>query len=277
MIIGVKDSYDNYGMPKAERVYETIAIGFESNENADYYFSYFIRNSARVYYSYNCISCYDIFGCVGLRNKQFCILNKQYTKEQYEELVPKIIEHMNVMPYVGKKGRVYKYGEFFPAELSPFGYNETIAQEYYPLTKEQAVEQGYHWKDQEEKKYQIDTLSENLPDHINDVLDDIVGKVIECAHKGECNEQCTKAFKLIPQELQFYKKMNLPLPRLCHNCRHYERLARKNPLKLWHRQCMCDKSNHGHDGKCPNEFETSYAPDRPEIIYCEQCYNSEVA
>ncbi|HEY4526141.1 MAG TPA: hypothetical protein VJL32_03550 [Candidatus Paceibacterota bacterium] len=32
---------------------------------------------------------------------------------------------------------------------------------------------------------------------------------------------------------------------------------------------------HG-ENPCPTEFETSYAPDRPEIVYCEQCYNSEV-
>jgi len=25
---------------------------------------------------------------------KYCILNKQYSKEEYEELVPKIIEHM---------------------------------------------------------------------------------------------------------------------------------------------------------------------------------------
>ena len=54
-------------------------------------------------------------------------------------------------------------------------------------------------------------------------------------------------------------------------------------MKLWHRTCMCkgtnDKGNtvdHGHDGKCLNEFETPYAPDRSEIIYCEKCYQKEV-
>jgi len=26
----------------------------------------------------------------------------------------------------------------------------------------------------------------------------------------------------------------------------------------------------------PNEFETAYAPDRPEIVYCEKCYQQEV-
>ena len=82
--------------------------------------------------------------------------------------------------------------------------------------------------------------------------------------------------------------MNLALPRLCPNCRHYQRLKQRNPLKLWHRKCTCagqkdDKgiyqntAKHFHDNNhCTNEFETSYAPERLEIVYCEQCYNSEV-
>ena len=218
------------------------------------------------------------FGCNGIRGKHYCILNKQYTKEEYNELVPKIIQHMNDMPYVDKKGRVYKYGEFFPQELSPFAYNESMAQEYFPLTKEQAIEQGYPWKDQEQRSYNIQITNDKLPDHIKDVDEDIIGKIIECAHKGACNEQCTQAFKIVKEELQFYKKMNLPLPRLCPNCRHFERLKQRNPLKLWYRQCMCDKTNHFHgEEKCKVEFETSYAPDRKEIVYCEQCYQAEVA
>jgi hypothetical protein len=261
-----KDSYDTgpgagYG---AELIYETIdtvsVAKLLSCITADY--------CDNLSYCINCYNSHSLFACIGLRNKQYCILNKQYTKEEYEALVPKIIEHMNSMPYIDKKGRVYKYGEFFPAELSPFAYNETIAQEYFPLTKQQAIDQGYTWKDPEEKNYKIDIKTQDLPDHIKDVNDDIVGKVIECAHKGECNEQCTKAFKIIPEEFQFYKKMNLPLPRLCPNCRHYQRLKQRNPLKLWHRKCM--------KPGCTNEFETSYAPDRPEIVYCEQCYQQEV-
>jgi hypothetical protein len=172
------------------------------------------------------------------------------------------------MPYIDNKGRIYKYGEFFPSELSPFAYNETIAGEYFPLTKEQAISQGYRWKDREERNYNIDIKNEEIPDDINEVQEDIVNKVIECAHKGECNHQCTEAFKIIPAELQFYKRMNLPLPRFCPNCRHYERLSQRNPLKLWHRQCMKEG--------CKNTFETSYAPERPEIVYCESCYNKEI-
>ncbi|MDA2922831.1 hypothetical protein MYX07_06235, partial [Patescibacteria group bacterium AH-259-L07] len=119
---------------------------------------------------------------------------------------------------------VYKYGEFFPAELSPFAYNETIAQEYFPLTKGQAIKQGYTWRDPEKRDYEITIKSQDLPDHIKGVTDDILDQVISCQHQGKCNEKCTTAFKIIPDELQFYKKMNLPLPRLCPNCRHYQRL-----------------------------------------------------
>ena len=171
------------------------------------------------------------------------------------------------MPYVDKKGRAYRYGEFFPAELSPFAYNETIAQEHYTKTKPEILELGYSWREPDTKQYKITLQPADLPDHIKDVKDDILNQVIACEHAGKCNEQCMGAFKIIPSELQFYRAMNLALPRLCSNCRHYHRLHQRNPFKLWDRQCA----------KCGKEIKTSYSPDRKEIIYCEQCYNSEVA
>ena len=269
VVDGVKDSYDSYGMPRAEGIYEALATGFDLMENSDYAFTIFARGSKNIRYSINCSVSHDLFGCVGLDKKEYCILNRQYTREEYEDLLPRVIEHMNNMPYVDSKGRIYKYGEFFPVELSPFSYNETIAQEYFPLTKEQSDDQGYRWEEEGIKNYKIDFNPEDLPDHIKDVGESILGKVIGCRHKGECKEQCTAAFKITKEELQFYKKLSLPLPRLCSNCRHYNRLRQRTPFKLWHRKCM--------KPGCNNEFETPYSPDRPEIVYCEQCYNSEVA
>ena len=199
---------------KLERAYEAS----DSARSEGIFFASVVYSSMDLRYVMNCYSSTHLFGCVGLRNKQYCILNKQYTKEEYEALVPKIIEHMNNMPYTDKKSRVYRYGEFFPSELSPFCYNETIAQEYFPLTKEQAIEQGYSWKDPEIRNFQFSISNFQIPDNIKDVSDDIVDKIIECGHQGKCNEQCTEAFRIIPQELQFYRRMNLPLPRLCPNC-----------------------------------------------------------
>ena len=275
---------DHSGL-KSELAYEisTIYPGSRSM------FSRFLRSCHNVQYSYNCHNCSNMFGCVGLRNKQYVILNKQYTKEEYEELVPKIIEHMNAMPYKDLGGRVYKYGEFFPAEISPFAYNETVAQELAPLSPDQARQQGVKWRVATEKKYTPTIQSTELPDTISEVKDSVTSEIISCEHAGSCNHQCATAFKIIPSELQFYKAMDIPLPHLCPNCRHYERLAQRNPMKLWRRKCACagkksgngvyqNQTDHLHGAdKCPNEFETSYSPDRPEIVYCEKCYQAEVA
>jgi len=288
-----KDSHSVYGIGDGELSYESISIRQCNN----ILFSKKIWGGHHCYYSFNCHNTSNLFGCVGLRGKQYCILNKQYTKEEYEKLVPQIIKHMDEMPYVDKGGRIYKYGEFFPAELSPFAYNESKNQEFYPLTKQQAIEQGYSWKDSEQRSLKPTIHSQQLPDHIKDVDDSILSQVIQCQHtkikedgtlEEGCNEQCTTAFKIIPQELDFYRKMNLPLPRLCPNCRHYQRLKQRNPLKLWKRKCMCAGTQsengiykntvehiHGQN-HCDVEFETAYAPDRPEIVYCEKCYNAEV-
>lgn len=249
-----------------------------------------------IQYSYNCFDCNNIFGCIGFRNKSYCILNKQYSKEEFEALVPKIIEHMSTMPYLDKQGRVYNYGEFFPIDLSPFAYNETIAQEYFPLTKEEAERKGYRWKDPKMRNYQVQIQPDRLPDHIEEAPNETINRTIECGHKGTCIHECTTAFKIIPEEFTFYKKMGIPLPHLCPNCRHCERLLKSSPLKLWHRTCQCagiksdpstssgqetaymNTASHQHGAKhCPNEFETSYAPERREIVYCEQCYQAEVA
>ncbi|MFA6000054.1 MAG: hypothetical protein WC783_03710 [Candidatus Paceibacterota bacterium] len=261
----VKNCYDNdFQGFNTELVYE-VAHGF-GGFNTAFGTRNLYNHDAR--YNEECHDCSNIFGCEGLRKKQYCILNKQYSKEEYEQLVSRIIEQMKSTPYIDKKGRVYGYGEFFPIELSPFAYNESIAQEYFPLNEEQSGEGGYVWRTTEKRNYKIDINNEDIPDDIQDVQDDIVNKVLACEHAGSCMEQCTEAFKIVSEELKFYKRMNLPLPRLCPNCRHYTRLKQRNPLKLWHRKCMKEG--------CDNEFETSYAGDRPEIVYCERCYQAEV-
>ena len=260
-----RDIYDAYGFGvNLDNSYEIVDTGDNATRNL---FSVFTHSCQNTNYTYACKNSKDLFGCIGLRSKQYCILNKQYSKEEYEELLPKIIEHMNEIPYTDKKGRVYKYGEFFPTELSPFAYNETIAQEYYPENKSEILESGYGWKEPDTKQYAITLQAADLPDHIKDVSDDILNEVIACEHAGKCNEQCMGAFKIIPSELHFYRAMNIALPRSCSNCRHYQRLAQRTPFKLWDRKCA----------KCGKNIKTSYSPDREEIIYCEQCYNAEVA
>ncbi|MCX6723093.1 MAG: hypothetical protein NT094_03420, partial [Candidatus Staskawiczbacteria bacterium] len=207
-MIDLKDVYDSNYCEFIELCYEYLGFWKDSQTK----FSNTCGESNNLTYSDFCSGSSNLFGCIGLRNKNYCILNKQYSKEEYEAHIAKIIQHMNEMPYTDKKGRVYKYGEFFPIEMSPVCYNESVAQEYFSLTKEQVIEQGYDWKDSEQKSYQITMRTDDLPDSIKEVQDSILDDVIQCAHNQQCNEQCTQAFKITNQELQFYRKMNLPLP-----------------------------------------------------------------
>lgn len=256
----VKDSYDytNWG-ENSELIYEVCSSGDNCRNIKFCYECWPAMQDSE--YCFDCRSCSDCFGCIGLKSKQYCILNKQYTEGEYKELVEKIKKHMVDMPYIDKKGLVYKYGEFFPIEFSPLAYNETMAIEYFPKTKAEAVKEGYFWRDKIPAEYKVTIKASGLLDDIKDIKEDVLNEVIEC-------ELCNGAFKLIKAELDFYKRFSIPLPRMCFWCRHMERRRKANPLKLWHRKCM--------KPGCTNEFETSYAPDRPEIVYCEACYNAEV-
>ncbi len=222
------------------------------------------HDNAYLSYCDNCYGCKNCFGCVGLKQKQYCILNKQYGKEEYEKVVARIITHMKKTPYQSPNssgtGQAGEWGQFFPRELSPFGYNETMAQEYFPLSKEEALTKGWKWKEEtqdEEKNYFGPPVA--IPDDIKDVDDSICSAILRCEVTG-------KLFKIIPQELQFYREMKLPLPRKCFLQRQKERFALRNPRKLWKRQCA----------KCGKGMETTYSPERPEIVYCENCYLKEV-
>ena len=194
----------------------------------------------------------NVFGCVSLNHGNYCILNKQYTKDDYEILVPRIIEHMRTTG---------EWGQHFPSRYLPFGYNETVAQEYFPLTRTQAIESGYSWRDAEEDVPQVERIisADQVPDSIDDVPDDILQWAITCQASG-------RPFKIIKQELAFCRSMRFPIPRSHPDERHRRRMALRNPRKLWSRQCA----------KCQKDIQTTYAPDRPEIVYCEECYLKEV-
>jgi len=138
-----------------------------------------------------------------------------------------------------------------------------------------------NWYDKPESKYEFTLTSQNLPKTIKETRDDILKQTIKCKTQENLenkknNPACTTAFRITELELTLYKKLGIPVPEFCFPCRRTARFALLNPRKLWHRSCMCGKQNHGHDGKCIVQFETSYAPDRPEIVYCEKCYQQEV-
>lgn len=242
-----KDSYDWLGWEN-ERCYEFSRVWW--SKNVLFTFDWVQSNNTIL-----CFSVYNssnLFWCVWLKWAEYCIFNKQYSKEKYEELVPKIIEHMN---------KTWEWWEFFPLSMSPFWYNETAAMEFYPLSKNQALEIWINWSDFDNPKPDVSKIipASKLPDNIKDVPNDIINWAIEC-------EITHKPFRIIKQELDFYRKYNIPIPRISPNERHFARMNSRNPRKLFDRKC----------DKCWVPIKTNFNPSRKEIIYCEDCYSKEI-
>lgn len=250
--------------------------------------SAYTPSSVDVSYSYNCPNGVNLFGCVGVKKGNYMILNKAYSKEEYQELVPKIIEHMKEMPYTDKKGRVYTYGDFFPGELSMFSYNESVAQDLATLTKDEIEEIGYSYRHRPHIGYPITMKVEDIPDTLPETFAEVKTQIIECTHKG-MKVYCAGAFRVTAEEYEFYSRMGVPLPHYCFNCRHYARFAEVRSMTLREQACDCagatskdgvyaNTANHEHgEGACNEVFETAYPKDAGKILYCKDCYQREIS
>ncbi len=244
----IKDSIGTTGYgAKSERLLECIATGHCSNVVG----TYGAENSQDILYSFYVGNCHNCIGCDALQNAEYSVLNKQYSKEEYEKIKAHIVKELTELGI---------HGLIMPPQIAPFAYNETVAQDNFPLTKEQASVLGFRWEDEIQMTKGKQTLTaDQIPDHIKDIQDSIVDEIL-------CCKNCQRNYKITAQELQFYKKMNLPIPRVCFYCRHQNRIKRRGPYKFWNRSCA----------HCNKDIVTNYAPERPEIVYCEQCYQQEV-
>lgn len=247
--VNIKDCYDCSNMYlKPELCYETLG----TIETYNVAYCLFVFHSQNLLYCDYCFNCHDCFGCSGLRHKSYCVFNKQYSKEEYEALVPQIIDRMR---------EAGEWGKYFPPQYSTFGYNETLAYEYVPMTKEEALARGFHWRTIEEKKLEVKKIipALQLPDSIDDVPEDILEWAVEC-------EETKRPFKITKRELDFYRKQRIAIPHLHPDVRYDRRLQLRNPRTLWDRACM----------KCGKDMQTTYAPERPETVYCQDCYLASV-
>jgi len=250
-----KDFFDvDYWGDRAERSFESAEVG---TETSNILFSRKIHgNSRNIYYSVDCcFGCHDLFGCVGVKHGEYSILNKKYSPEEYEKKVAEIITHMQ------KAG---EWGEFFPYYMSQFAYNETSAMDYFPLEKSEAESIGAFWQDKTYDQEASDQSFEPLDISIYSTgqnTEELLSSVLICMVSG-------RPYKIQPHELVFYIKHNLQIPRVHPDIRYKNRFKQMNRQKTYHRKCMNDD--------CDNEFETTYAPDRPEKVYCEKCYQQTV-
>ena len=244
----LKNCMDIQECGEGERLYECCVAGYDIHSCC--FCHHTLATMSDMTYCSLCNHSKNCFGCIGVQRKEYCILNKQYTKDEYEKLVPKIVEHM-------KKNN--EWGEFFPITISTYAYNETLAQDYYPLSRKEIEKNGWAWLDEVEKKDQYLGPKVELPDTIGEVSDDICKKILTC-------EVSSKQYKIIPQELAFYRQLNLPLPKRSFFQRHKDRMAQRNTRVLQDRTC----------DKCDKAIRTTYDKKRPEKIFCEPCYQESL-
>lgn len=242
-----KDCMDLNMHDKDNELCYELSAGGESNKNLK--FAYCTISSPYSEYLYTCFYLSNSFACDGFHAHQsHCIFNKKYSPSEYEKLKEKIIQHMI---------ETKEYGEFFPIDLSTYPYNETVANDYYPMAEEKALENHYKWSTTAKTQKQMQTIS--LPDRVEDIPDTIVKELLVC-------KRCDRNYRIIAQELKLCKNMSIVPSPLCADCRYLDLLSFKNPRKLYSRSCM----------KCNKPILTTYVSNRPEIVYCEECYMKEM-
>jgi len=120
----IEDGYDidTYGGTEgAKLVYECHSVGRGAFNVA--FGNNVYQGLTDAYYCDNCINSKNLFGCISMRHAKNCILNKEHSEKEYKALRERIIAHMK---------KTNEWGEFFPMEISPFKYEETVARDYFP-------------------------------------------------------------------------------------------------------------------------------------------------
>lgn len=237
--------------------HECLSPAFGVNEVL---FSAFPWWSSGSLYLHYCQSCTNCFWNISLKHQKHCILNKPYSVQEYESLCWKIIDHMR---------STNEWWEFFPHALSPFWYNETVAQEYYPLTEVEVKKRWWKWHHTPENTFAWKTIIPLPIEQYNEKqfgyeiaqgnIDMLLNWTIQCEITG-------RPFKIIKQELVFYIENSLPIPLKHPDQRHKERMDLRNPRTLFERTCS----------ECHKNIISSYSPERPERVLCEECYRKLV-
>jgi hypothetical protein len=81
----------------------------------------------------------------------------------------------------------------------------------------------FKWSDYEAPLPKVDNIipASKLPENIEEIPDDILNWAIRCSITN-------KPFRILKQELEFYRKHNLPIPKKHPDQRHLDRLALRN-------------------------------------------------
>lgn len=161
------------------------------------------RDSSYCHFIQGCSNC---IGCISLRRGKNCILNKEYSPEEFAVIKKKIMEELGSY-----------WGNPFPLNLAVFSYMDSTYRDYHGLEKEEVEKIGWYYGEKEKVSFEATNLVENMPDNIKDFSENDRQKIYKCHKSGQ-------PFKIITQEMQLLKKLFVPTPRLHHEERFLERV-----------------------------------------------------
>jgi len=230
-------------------LYMDTNIGSQSSRVKFSVSSKFCTDCEFIFNSKNLSNC---FMCFGLQYKSYCILNKQYDEKEYFEIVDEIKTKML------EKG---EYADGLGLEFSAQAYNFSIGQIAYPLSDEEIVKLGgFVAREPETNVGDTETVKYgDLPKTIEKISDNVLNKAIICEESG-------RPFRIIASELEFYRRMKLPLPNIHPSLRIEKRLSFAKTGKKYKGICA----------KCGRDIETIFDPIEKYNFYCEKCHQQEV-
>jgi len=198
-------------------------------------------------YSMNCISSENLFGCIGLKHKKFCIFNVQYSEEEYWKKVDDIKTAML------KRG---EYGQFFPYNTSLFAYNTSHADAFFPLDRQAVEHINARWYEFPQVDASQALPSSQIPEQLNKTTEDILTKQFVCPTSG-------RPFRIVKPELTFHQKMNVALPIEHPSIRRKRKYKEMGSIQLFKRSCV----------ECHKELYTRFPNIIPQKIACSECFN----
>ena len=206
---------------------------------------------SNVEYCEQCFDCEYCFGCIGLRHKKYCILNVQYTEDEYWIMLDKIKYSML------KRG---EYGNFFPYASSLLAYNTTSAMFFAPSSKENIERIGGRWYDLKKNNEINDNMEiSEVPLNIKDADDSILKKIFKCP-------QSHRTFRIIKPELDFYRQHHIYLPNYHPNVRRQLNIERLLPIYFEKFDC----------NQCHRESYKQIKEKDNGKLYCDVCYEDHL-
>jgi hypothetical protein len=248
-VLSHKDSMDVFfSGGHSHNLYDVANVGSQSS---DCKFSVSTKYATECEFVFNSKNVTNCFMCFGLQNKSFCILNKQYSEDDYFDIVDEMKSEML------KRG---EYGDFLDLEFSPQAYNFSLSGTSFPLSNETAKELGaYIGIESESNAANVSIIdSKSLPLNIAEIGEDVFKGAFMCV-------KTNKPFRIVPGELAIYRRLKIPLPDI-HPLQRIENLYKLSPVGLKYK-AKCDS--------CGIAIETIYK-DKKYHLYCEKCFSREV-